>query len=134
MAVTATPVFTQTPRIASIAATATASSGTLIFTAGGTGSKITGIWGVNLDSVIHVVKLEYNSNKTLIAASVASQAGNDGTIAATNLLSTTLNPGLPVDNDGQAYFFLAANDTIRAYCSTGAVTSGVQITIIGADF
>lgn len=69
------------------------------------------------------------------AASVAITAGTDGSTAAANLHSTTLLPGLPVDNDGESYTILESGDYL-AISNTAGVTANKLITAVayGGNF
>ena len=138
MAVTATPVFTQTPSLslAQILPADTTAAKTVV-TAGANGTKVTGLSASSNDAArIVVISLVRSAVVYILTTvTVAANAGTDGTVAATNLINTTILPSLPIDNDGQPYLLLKSGDTLTA-AVTVAVTAAKTISIaaIGADF
>ena len=138
MAVTATPVFTQTPSL-SLAQILTADTtvAKTVVTAGANGTKITGLTASSNDaSRIVVLNLVRSAvSYILTTVTVAANSGTDGTTASVNLINTTILPSLPIDNDGQPYLLLKSGDTLTA-AVTVAVTAAKTISIaaIGSDF
>ena len=138
MAVTATPVFTQTPSLslAQILPADTTAAKTIV-TAGANGSKVTGLSASSNDAArIVVLNLVRSAvSYILTTVTVAANSGTDGTTASVNLINTTILPSLPIDNDGQPYLLLKSGDTLTA-AVTVAVTAAKTISIaaIGADF
>jgi hypothetical protein len=139
MAKSSSPVLPQSPKISPV--TLQNADGTSVktaYTAGANDSKVVALSASNTDTAAYTVQVWLTRSATnylLGAFPVAANAGNNGTVAAQNLLAPTLWPGLPVDNDGQVYLFLQSGDTLSAGV-TGAVASGktVTVTAIGADF
>lgn len=117
MAVTATPIFVQTPRNSSVALTATANTNvdgttgvhTTLFTAGSNGSKIerirlvcTGtvaekvrifVGGKLLDEVLFAAVTPSNTVKSLVADIDCSQAGNALILSASAVIIANVNTG-----------------------------------------
>lgn len=138
MAVTATPVFTQTPSLslAQILPADTTTAKTVV-TAGANGTKVSGLTATSNDtSRIVVVSLVRSAVVYILATvTVAANAGTDGTTAATNLINTTIIPGLPIDNDGQPYLLMKSGDTLTANVTvTVTAAKTISIAAIGADF
>lgn len=144
MAVTSNSLITtQTPR----AVTQTFAQGTdpaltfkTLFTGGSNGSKVVACVAATTDTTLsHLFRLAYTPSggnpRYLAAITIPAGAGHDGADASVDLLSASSIPGLPIDNDGQKYIFLGANDTLQGHYDTN-LTSAKQIDIvtIGADF
>ncbi len=137
MAVTATPVFVQNPKLGktSILPADTTTLKTVV-TAGTNGSKVSAIIASSTDTGTRIVQLYLTRSATdfLIGSTiVAIGAGTDGAANTSNLLTSI--PGLPVDNDGQPYLFLENGDTLRAKV-TVTVTAAKEIDVfaIYGDF
>lgn len=144
MAVTPTPVFVQTPKIATVKivnADGTTAAGKTIVTAGSNGSKIVAVGVTSDDTSARTIQLWYTRsavNNLLGTATVAITGGSDGSTAGLDLLrggSAFLNPWLPIDNDGENYIFLQSGDTLTCN-ATVAVTAAktVYVTAVYADF
>ncbi len=144
MAVTATPVFPQTPKITPqnfIQGTDSAGTYKTIHTAGANGSKITGINVTTDDSVTHVLTLVLTrsaTNYVIGAYTLPAASGTDGSTASANMLSggpSNLILGLPVDNDGQSYLFLENNDTLKLTFATALSSSKrIDVVAVATDF
>lgn len=145
MAVTATPVFVQTPKITPqnfVQGTDSAGTYKTIYTAGANGSKITAIMVATDDgSATHVLSLALTRSATdylFGAYTLPVSSGTDGSTAGIDLLRggpNTLIPGLPVDNDGQRYLFLESGDTLRLTFATALTASKrINVVTVGADF
>jgi hypothetical protein len=145
MAVTATPVFVQTPVITPqnfVQGTDAAGTYKTIYTAGANGSKVTGIIVATDDgSATHVLTLVLTRSATdyyIGAYTLPISSGTSGAAANVDMLNggpSSLIVGLPRDNDGQKYLFLKSGDTLRMTFAT-ALTAGKRIDVncIGADF
>jgi len=121
MALTPTPVCPQAPKQSTIAlsgSTYVANTITAFLTAGPNGNKIVAVLVTNSDSGAHVVQLwQIAAVPILIGSiSVAANAGNDGATNNGNLFNTMI--GLPIDNDGQQYFFAEPNMTLGLSSTT----------------
>ncbi len=139
MAVTATPVFVQTPKITPVAFTNSDSANTkkTIHTAGSNGSKVVAILATSTDTSNRTgqVWLTRSGTSSLITSKVVpTLAGTDGAVASANVLDTSLLT-LPADNDGQKYLFLVSGDTLQI-SFTAQVTSAkeIDVTCVAADF
>lgn len=135
MAVSHQGVFVQTPEIVFVTAThGDSTNKKTIFTSAtsGQGTKIVSLTAINTIASNRVCQIFVAGNQ-VTANTIAASAGNDGSTINTNMLA--LWAGLPLDNDGQPYFFLKAGNTLQASV-TVAVTTNKQITwtAIGADF
>jgi hypothetical protein len=62
--------------------------------------------------------------------SVPAASGTDGSTAAVDLMNSTLNPGLPVDEFGMHYLILLSGEILQAKMLV-AVTAADQVTING---
>jgi len=130
-----TPVFVQTPKIVSLALT-NATTEQALFTAAAA-EKVVAVIVTSSEAGAIIVKLSYTRGGTayfMTAASVAAGSGINGTAATTDLLASTLIPGLPIDNDGQRYFFLQSGDVLNATAVTAHSSSTIHVTVIYADF
>jgi hypothetical protein len=132
----AAPFFFATPRRDSVQITTATGTGWSTLVAGGaSGTKVVSIGAVSESTAAQVVQLSLlrdATNYVLGSVSVAASAGNDGTVAAANLLSSTLLPFLATDNDGQKYLFLSSTADALQVKTTVAVPTGRTIHI-GAD-
>lgn len=145
MAVTATSVFVQTPKITpQNFVQGTDAAGTLktLYTAGADGSKVTAI-NITTDdgTVTHLLTLSLTRSAvdyTIGAYTIPLSAGNDGSTPSVNMLAggpQGMITSLPTDNDGQKYLFLESGDTLRLTFAT-ALTAAKRINVqtIGANF
>jgi hypothetical protein len=145
MAVTATPVFIQTPKITPqsfVQGTDAAGAYKTLFTAGANGSKVVSIMVNTTDNTAtHLLVLVLQRggvNYTLIYYTLPVNVGGDGATAGIDLLAggpANLFVGLPVDNDGQRYLFLESGDSLQLLYNT-ALTAGksIYVTTVGAHF
>ena len=145
MAVTATPVLPQTPKITPqnfVQGTDAAATYKTLYTAGANGSKIVAINVVTDDgTATHVLTLALTRssvNYGIGAYTIPINSGTDGAAAAIDLLKggpSTLIPGLPFDNDGQRYLLMESGDTLRMTFATALTASKrIDVVTIGADF
>lgn len=142
-AVTANSVVTpQTPgRILCqfLQGTDTAGTYKTCYTGGSNGSKCSALWETNNDgSATHLVTVEIVNggvNYGGVAITTASSDGYANATPAKNFMATGFWPGLPVDSDGNPFFFLASGDTLKATYAT-ALTSAKWVNLVGvcADF
>lgn len=133
MAVTHQGVYVQTPKITPAAFTNSDSANTkkTIATAGSNGSKVVGITATSTDTSTRIAQLWLTRSAVsslLCSLIVSVAAGSDGAVAASNLINTTIWPSLPVDNDGQPYFFLESGDTLQVSFTT-QVTAAKEIDV-----
>jgi hypothetical protein len=139
MAVTATPVFVQTPKNTQITILpADASTQKTLVTAGANGTKVVAIQFTSTDTSARVVNVNITRSAVTVlvgAVNLPTLCGTDGVTPAVDGMGVTLNPGLPIDNDGQKYVFLQSGDTLQINSQT-TVTAAKTITAtaIHADF
>jgi hypothetical protein len=133
-----TPTLLQTPKITpqSFLPADTTTKKT-IATAGGSGSKVVSIFGTSTETAnarTFALFLTRSATSYLLSTfTVAVNAGFDGGAAPQNMMANWA--ALPVDNDGQKYFFLESGDTLQAACtSTIAAGKEIDITVVFANF
>lgn len=139
MAVTHAGVFVQTPNLTPVAFTNSDSANTkkTIVTAGSNGSKIVAVTATSTETAnARVAQLWLTRSAVsylLCSENIAVNSGFDGTTAGVNLM--TIFSGLPIDNDGQRYFFLISGDTLQVSLTT-QVASGKEIDVfpVAGDF
>lgn len=150
-AVTATPVFTQTPKLqitTFVQGTDVAGTYKTAYTGGANGSKIVGIWITSNDgSASHLVTVQLSTSTSahcspqsncapLSAATVVANSGFANGTPAVNMLGNSNSPMAPHDSDGNNFLYLSSNtQTIEVTYAT-ALTASTQltVTIIAADF
>jgi hypothetical protein len=131
MAVTATPVFVQNPKVTPVAfVNATASTKQTIVSAGANGTKVLAMFATSTETAtartFNIWLTRSGTSYLLITYTVPINSGFDGVAAPLNMFSNW--PSLPVDNDGQRYLFLESGDTLQASCTT-SITAGKEIDI-----
>lgn len=144
MALSNTPIFTQTPKISTakiVITDGTTAAAKTIYTAGANGSKIIGLVATNDNTTSRIVQIWYTRsavNYLLWSYTVLAGAGN-GPNGSLDMLfngqSGFLNDWLPMDNDGQRFFFLQSGDTLT--CNVTVAVENLKtfyITAVGADF
>lgn len=110
-----------------------------LYTAGSNGSKCIAIWETNNDgSATHLITVEIVNSSVKYGGVAVTTASNDGyanSTPAKNLMSTANWPGLPIDSDGNPFFFLASGDTLQATFAT-ALTSSTKVNLVAicADY
>lgn len=103
-----------------------------VYTAGGNGSKVTGLTAVSTDTSARDVQISVTNGGTsypISTVSVPAGAGNASGTVGVDLLNLTNCPGLPVDSDGNKYLMLISGDTLTVSALT-TVTSGKAITCV----
>lgn len=148
-----TPVFVQTPKLATVAfiqGTDAAGTYKTVYAgaANGPGSKILGIWVTSNDgSASHLVTIQISTSASAhcspqsncvggVAVTIPISSGFANGVPAINMLSPTYWPGLPVDSDGNPYLFLSATtQTIEAtYATALTASTQIAITVVAAEF
>lgn len=132
-AVTANSVVTaQTPNrgvVQFLQGTDVAGTYKTLYTAGANGSKCQALWENNNDaSATHLVTVEIVNSAVKYGAVAVTTAVNDGYangVPPKNLMWG----GLPIDSDGNSFFFLASGDTLQATFAT-ALTSSTKINLV----
>lgn len=103
-----------------------------LFTAGANGAILNSLVAQSTDGTTRNLKLYYYDGTTawpLGTVNIAVSSGNTGAIASTNLLSTTLIPGLPLDQNGNPFIKLEATHKIQGSVLV-AVTAAAQVTTL----
>lgn len=134
-----TPVCVQTPKLGLQQILNANGTALLTVVTGGTnGTKVTSLTLTSSDTSQRIIQVWVTRSGTsylLGSVTVAASSGFDGATSVVSVLSSTLIPGLPVDNDGQPYLLLMSGDTLQIG-STTTVTSGkiIYATAVEADF
>lgn len=132
-AVTANSFVTpQTPnngKVQFLQGTDSAGTYKTLYTAGSNGSRCYGLWSTNNDgSATHLITLQIVNNSVKyggIALTSVESAGFANGAPAQNLLSSSVWPGLPIDQYGNPYIQLVSGDTLQATFATSLTTSDV---------
>lgn len=128
-----TPTFVKQPQNGKVQiSNGSGTSNVTIYTAGASGSKITGLTAVSTDTVAHDVQVGITNGATtypLFTVSVPIGAGNTSAATNLNMMGPSLVNGFPIDSDGNPYFFLVSGDTLVAFAAV-AVTAGKLITLV----
>jgi hypothetical protein len=135
-AVTATPVFAQTPKVyqAQIQ-NAQGTSGVTLVTAGSNGTIVKGIVASNTDSSnAYAVQLSVNGY-LLCTVNVPLSSGAMTAAPAVALIAPAGCPGLPLDGAGNPFISLQSGASL-AINTTTTVTAAktVAVTAVGADY
>lgn len=117
-----------------------------LFTPGASGSKIVAITAFSTDSAARDLRLNLNRSATnypLTTVAIPINAGNTNAVPPVAVMQSTQSGGtiaapsgiLPIDQDGQVYFFLQSGDLLTASLLSAA-TASTQITLHawGCDF
>lgn len=132
MAVTATPIFVQAPKLAITAYTT--ASGTVTHVTGGTnGSKISSLTAVSNSTSAHVFTVALSSGGTAVtlgAVSIPASAGTDGSTPGIDIFSAQYIPGLPVDGAGQPYVTLPSTLYTMTVVASATINTGKQVSIV----
>jgi hypothetical protein len=142
MTVTANSIITpQTPNRGVVQFTTASTAGTLatVYSGGANGSKVFGFLCTNSDTGVHtasIVIVNSTVKYQVTDVTIPASAGYLGTVAPVAMTSAANTPGLPVDNDGNAYFIAVNGDTVQATFTTalGLAGSVLNIICVGADF
>lgn len=111
-----------------------------LYTGGANGSIVKGIFATSNDaSAAHLVTCQIVNGGVKyggVAATVAINSGMANAAPPVNLMSPSIWTGLPLDSDGNPFFFLAsANDTLQCTYATALTTSdAVSLIAVAADF
>ncbi len=110
-----------------------------LFTAGPKGSICKGLFSTNNDpSATHLISVSLNNGTTtipLVALLSVSSAGVTTGTPAQALMTNALWPGLPLDQNGNPYFYMINGDSLAVQYHT-AFTAGKALTVIAicSDF
>jgi hypothetical protein len=110
-------------------------------TNGGTvGAKVYGITAINNGATAHNVTLVINNSGGTILAQLnvvaaPANAGSNGTATPVAMMSAANAPGLPVDSNGNPYYFLNNGDTLSAeYATAQGTADNLYLYCCAADF
>ena len=150
LAVTATPVFVQTPRLGriqllngtgayAIASGGATVSGTLAAYTCTVAAKITGMIAAGNDTVARDLTVfmvpASNIPYILTTVTVPITAGQVAGTPPVNLLSQANTPGLPVDSDGNPFLLCEAGDVIRVGVKVAvSATLLISVLTVAQDF
>jgi hypothetical protein len=130
------PTFVATPLRALL--TTANTTGQTILTGGASGSKVVALIATSTNTTVANVSIILGNstvNAYLLTTTVPGLAGANNSVPAVNLLNPALVPGLPTDNDGQTYLFLAnTTDTLYGLSSITVATAQVAIHAIYGNF
>lgn len=145
MAVTATPVFPQTPNVSlqNFTSADGAAATKTIYTGGANCSKVVGVNITSGATESHLLTMSITRNSTayvlgsyLITSTTGT--GVEGATPAVDMMNggpANLIPALPVDNDGQRYIFLTSQDTLQLTFATSFTNSKkLDVIAFGVDF
>lgn len=117
-AVTITPVFVQTPQLMVIQLpTAGLTPQALGPTPGADGTKCTGMTATNTSAnpyTLQVTFIRSAVNYVQMTVLVPANSGNTAAALPINMMSAANWPGLPIDSDGNPFFYLKSGDGLQA--------------------
>lgn len=138
LALTATPVFVQTPRSWKIQISGTPGTTPVVFATPAAAMKITGCWAYSTDTAARSVRLDIVRSSTVYTQAIVAvntPVATPGTNSPVNLFAPLNLPGLPVDSDGNPYILLESTDTLQAAANAQLTAATfISITCDAADF
>lgn len=130
MAVTATPIFLQSPKWAGTAYTTASTTATHV-TGGTNGSRVSSLTAVSNSTASHIFAVGISTGGAAFdigAVTIPSSAGVDGTTRNIDLLSPSNLPGLPLDSNGVPYINLPSSSYSLTLRATATISAGRQVT------
>jgi hypothetical protein len=103
-----------------------------IITAGANGAKLVGLTGIFTETVLVKTVRVYFSTRSggfLTASQPVFNAGVVHGISAHDFMSRVNFPSLPLDNDGQPYLLLEANDIVRIWIPGTPLSAGAVLEV-----
>jgi len=141
-AVTPTPAMLQTAKLGLqnfVQGTDAPAAVKTIYTAGSNGSLIFSITAVNGDTVnshaIYCYIFRSSVQYVFVTFNLPAGSGSAPGVPQVSALTPTIMPGMPLNADGNEFFYLQSGDTLQ--CTyTSALATGTNITLysVGADF
>ena len=137
-AVTATPVFVQTPNLGLAASNGT--TAIPLYTGGVNGSKCIAAWATSTNltaawSVLMTVARTAAYTLIVESTNIPALAGNSTTQPAINLMSPANWPGLARDSDGNPFIYLkGTTDTLNFYLSSAVGSATIGVGVVCGDF
>jgi hypothetical protein len=110
-----------------------------IYTAGSNGSKVVALYATSNDaSAAHLVTCQIVNSAVKYGGTAVNVPTNSGFANATaqiNMMSQTNWVGLPLDSDGNPFFYMVSGDTLQCTFATALTTSDVlNLIAVVADF
>lgn len=110
-----------------------------LYTGGANGSKCVGMWSTNNDaSATHLITVQIVNAAVKyggMAVTSVVNAGFANAAPAQALMTATVWPGLPIDNNGNPFVILASGDTIQATFATALTSTDVlNINAVCTDY
>ena len=110
-----------------------------LYTGGANGSKCVGIYATSNDaSASHLVTVQIKVSTVYyggMAVTVPVNSGFANAAPAVNMMAPANWPGLPIDSDGNPFFYLAASDLLVATFATNLTSTDVlNLVAVCADF
>ena len=117
----------------------TANPGTYvtIYTGASVGTKVSGLYVTNTDSVTHLVTVQVKSGATSYggcAVTIPITAGFANAVPAVNMMSAANWSGLPIDAQGNPYFYLLNGDLLVFTYATAFSAGVINAVAVVADF
>ena len=139
MAVNNIPVFLALPKSGHVQILpADTSSLKTAYTGGTNGSKIIGILVSSTDTSARDLQVGITASAVTYPLGTKTIAITAGTVAGTpavNMLDPAVIVGLPVDNDGDPFIFLASGETLDLHTlTTVTAAKAINITVLAEDF
>ena len=130
-------VSPQTPNMGKAQLTANPGTYVTIYTGGTNGTKVSGLFVTNTDSATHLVTVQIKSGATSYggcSVTIPITAGFANAIPAINMMSAANWPGLPIDAQGNPYFFLLSGDLLVFTYATAFSAGVLNAVAIVTDF
>jgi hypothetical protein len=110
-----------------------------LYTAGSSGSIITGIYLTTSDATAtHLVTCQVVNNAVKYGGNAVTTvlgAGFTTNVPAQNFISPNVWPGLPIDQNGNPYLLLISGDTLQCTFATNLTSATViNLVAVAADF
>lgn len=110
-----------------------------LYTAGANGSRCYGMWMTNNDaSATHLITVQIVNGGVKYggtALTTVSSAGFVSGTSAQSLMTSSVWPGLPIDQYGNPYLQLASGDTLQATFATAlTATDLINIVVSCSDY
>lgn len=138
MAQNVNPTFVKTPNFGSVQITTGTGSSTLVtvYTGGVNGSKISSLIATALGTTAAFdVQWGVTNGSTFLligTVSVSAGAGSTDSVNTVNMMNTTSVAGLPIDSDGNPFFFLASSAwsvQTKAPATSSTWAAGALVTV-----
>lgn len=139
-AVTATPVFVQTPKNWKFQlVNGSGTTAQTLITCGSDGTKVVGMWATSTDTsnrTVEVILTKGGTDYLQSSTTVPLASGTDGGGTPTAwMMHPSAWIGLPTDSDGNRFFYCETGDVVKVRAQA-AVTAAkvIDVTAVGANF